>query len=230
MSSIAITTSGFQDSIRALASRAILLPNSGEGFRLVSERGNLMENADPDGVGTMSAVLGLPHDKVEEVCNGINGTVVVANINSPLQIVISGEKSAVEKAGNILKERGAKRVMPLKVSGAFHSPMMENTRDKFAAVVDSISLSDALIPVYTNISAKPVTGIDEIRKAMVQQLVSSVLWTDTVNNIISDGVCEAFEIGPGNVLGGLAKRIDDTLKVLSVSNASKILEVVNEKN
>lgn len=200
-----------------------------DGFWLVSERGRIMEQSDPDGNGTMCAVIGLTQDVVMDVCSCIDGTIVVANINSPQQIVISGEKKSLEKAEPILKEKGAKRIVPLKVSGAFHSPMMEKACAEFAEVIEEISLSDAEIPVYTNVSAKPVTDVEEIRDAMILQLTSPVRWTETVKRILSDGACKAFEIGPRNVIAGLMKRIDDSFTIKSISNSSTILEVLREE-
>jgi len=200
-----------------------------DGFMLVSERGRLMDSADPDGTGIMLAVIGLNYEIVCDVCESVDGTVVVANHNSPLQVVISGEKVAVAKAGKILKERGAKRVIPLQVSGAFHSPMMESVREKFTSAVEKITISDAQIPVYSNVLGLPVTEADEIRKSMINQLTSPVRWTETIYNIIDDGVEKAYEVGPGNVLAGLVKRTDDRLGVKSVSDSPSIMEVLNEE-
>lgn len=200
-----------------------------DGFLLVSERGRLMDSADPDGNGTMVAVIGLDYNVVCEVCEYVDGTVVVANHNSPLQMVISGEKGAVTKAGEILKERGAKRVIALKVSGAFHSPMMESVKGQFASVVENITVSDAQIPVYANVSASPVIEADEIRKTMIHQLTSPVRWTETIINMINDGVKEAYEVGPGNVLSGLVKRTDERLAVKPVSDSLSVMEVLNDE-
>ena len=200
-----------------------------DGFMLVSERGRLMDSADPDNRGTMAAIIGLDYENVEKTCRSVDGTVIVANINSPLQMVISGEKDAVAQAGEILKEQGAKRVVQLKVSGAFHSPLMESVRDSFASAVEKINIFDARIPVYSNVTASPVTDAGEIRKCMVQQLTSPVRWTDTIGNMISDGIKEAFEVGPGNVLSGLIKRTDDRLAVVSVSDSQSVTEVLDEK-
>ena len=200
-----------------------------DGFFLVSERGRIMDSADPYGNGTMAAVIGLDYNVVLDVCDSVDGVVVVANYNSPQQIVISGEKDVVTKAGEILNERGAKRVLSLNVSGAFHSPMMENVKDEFASVVEKISISDAQLPVYSNVSASPVTDAREIRKTMVEQLTSPVRWTETIYNMIGNGVEEAFEIGSGNVLAGLVKRTDDRLKVKPVSDSSSLMEVLNER-
>ncbi|HUT62424.1 MAG TPA: ACP S-malonyltransferase [Anaerolineae bacterium] len=200
-----------------------------EGFELVSERARIMDNVNPDSNGIMCAIIGLTQDAVEEACNAVDGMVVVANMNSPLQMVISGEKDAVEKAGLILKEKGAKYILTLKVSGAFHSPLMKNAQKEFARIVMNTKICDAKIPVYSNVSGKPITDTDTIRNAIIDHLTSPVRWLETVSNMIRDGVEEAYEIGPGNVLAGLARRIDGSLSVRTISEYSQIKELVNEK-
>ncbi len=197
-----------------------------DGFHLVSERGRLMDNADPEGKGTMSAIIGLDAETVRGACESVDGTVVVANYNSPQQIVISGEKAAVAAAGKILNDRGAKRVLPLKVSGAFHSPLMDNATAEFEEIVKQISFSDANIPVYANVTASKTTDTTQIKKLIVQQLTSSVRWTETVLNMITDGIEHACELGPGNVLAGLITRIDGRMTVVSVSDVSSLEEVI----
>jgi [acyl-carrier-protein] S-malonyltransferase len=201
-----------------------------DGFQLVSERGRLMDSADPEGRGTMAAVIGLDPGTVGRVCESVEGTVVVANINSPLQVVISGEKGAVSQAGAILqKDHGAKRVIPLIVSGAFHSPLMVAAQDRFVSVIEKILFFDAAIPVYSNVTALPVTKAEEIRKNMVLQLTSPVRWTEIVSSVIDNGIDEAYEVGPGNVLAGLVKRTDERLRVRPVSDYSSLMEVLNEE-
>lgn len=200
-----------------------------DGFRLVSERGKLMDCADPDNKGTMAAVIGLDYDIVNEVCKSIEGTVVVANINSPGQLVISGDKDSIAKAGEILKEKGAKRVLPLNVSGAFHSPLMECAKASFAEYASKIDISDTDIPVYSNLTASPLCKAEEIRNAMIQQLTSPVRWVESVKKMTGDGVTEAFEVGPGNVLAGLIKRIDENITVNSVSDFNSLNEALNGK-
>jgi [acyl-carrier-protein] S-malonyltransferase len=199
------------------------------GFSLVSARGKLMDGADPEGRGTMAAVIGLTYEVVQEMCRLVTGTVVVANINSPLQMVISGEKDAVEKAGVFMRERGAKRVLPLSVSGAFHSPLMERARKEFNEIVERITIKDARIPVYSNVTAGPVTYAGEIRRLMALQLTSPVRWVETVQNMVCDGITEALEIGPGNVLAGLIKRTAEELEVKPVSEPDGIWEVLHEE-
>ena len=202
----------------------------GDGFRLVSERGRLMDGADPEGRGTMAAVIGLDPDVVRDVCSSIEGQVVVANYNSPQQQVISGEKTAVEKACAALSEKGAKRVLPIKVSGAFHSPLMETARERFAMAIDGIFLSDARIPVFANILASPVIRAGDIRSCMVRQLTGSVRWIETIEAIMKEGQrqgadMELYEVGPGYVLSGLVKRIAEGVAVRSISDISGIEEV-----
>lgn len=201
-----------------------------DGFRLVSERGRLMDGADPEGTGTMAAVIGLDPDVVRDVCSSIEGRVVIANYNSPLQQVISGEKTAVEKAVVALLEKRAKRIVPLNVSGAFHSPLMEKARELMAEMISEMLLSDARIPVFANINASPVTCAGDVRSCMVLQFTSSVRWVETIGAIVSEGqrrgaVIELYEVGPGNVLAGLVKRIADEVIVRSVSDVLDIEEV-----
>jgi [acyl-carrier-protein] S-malonyltransferase len=196
-----------------------------DGLALVLERGRLMDESDPLGIGTMAAVIGLTSEEVSRVCAQVGGTVVAANINAPQQVVISGEKEAVRNAGEALLTRGAKRVLPLNVSGAFHSPLMEEPKTAFKKVVEKIKLQDTRIPVYANVTAKPVTKAAEIKKLMIEQLVLPVRWADTVTNMIQDGIGMAYELGPGAVLAGLARRTDDRLKVISISEPSQLAEM-----
>jgi len=195
-----------------------------DGLRLVLERGRIMDGVDPDSTGAMSAVIGLTADVIGDILARVDGTVVAANMNSQLQTVISGEKSAVEKAGELLKENGAKRVLPLKVSGAFHSPLMEAAREEFADFVEGAGISDATVPVYANVTAGPVTEAEEIRSLMVEQLTKPVRWVEIVRRIVRDGFVSAIEIGPGNVIAGLVKRIDENLTVTSISDDEAVLE------
>jgi [acyl-carrier-protein] S-malonyltransferase len=197
-----------------------------DGFRLVMERGRIMNEADPEGRGAMAAVIGLTAGEVESVCNGIEGVVAVANYNSPLQVVISGEKTAVEAAGAELRENGAKRIIPLNVSGAFHSPLMDEACELFADVVDETPLSDAEIPVFSNVTASPVTDADDIRDLIIRQITSPVEWTGSIENMIKNGMKDALELGPGGVVAGLVKRIDSSVNVRSVSDPAMILEVL----
>ncbi len=196
-----------------------------DGFRLVSERGRLMDEADPEGKGTMAAVIGPDRDIVEEACAETEGVVVLANLNAPGQFIISGEKTAVEHAGDLLMARGARRVLPLKVSGAFHSPLMKGVSEEFARLVADTPLDDAEMPVYTNVTARPVTDAGEIARLMIEQLTSPVRWIDTVAALVADGVERGIEVGPGNVLAGLVKRMD-AFPVVNVSDPAHTDEVL----
>ncbi len=198
-----------------------------DGLKLVAERGRLMANADPADIGTMAAIIGLDYDTVAETCASVGDGVVVANINQPAQMVISGIKEDVARAGELLSKKGAKRVMPLKVSGAFHSPLMNSAKEAFTEIVKSVKITSAEIPVYANVTAGPVTDADEIRKLMVEQLTSPVRWIETITAMRADGLENAFEVGPGAVISGLVKRIDRDLSVVSVSDHVSIQEVTD---
>ncbi|WP_423801679.1 ACP S-malonyltransferase [Neobacillus sp. SAB-20_R2A] len=201
-----------------------------EGVYAVRKRGEFMENAVPNGEGSMAAVLGLDRDKLaavtEEVTNEGN-PVALANLNCPGQIVISGSKKGVEDAGAKAKEAGAKRVLPLEVSGPFHSPLMKPASGQLREVLDGIDMKDAVVQVVANVSAKPVTSAAEIKDKLIEQLYSPVLWEDSVQKMIELGVDTFIEIGPGKVLSGLIKKIDKTVKIYSVSDEESSLAVID---
>ena len=177
-----------------------------EGLRLVAIRAQAMQKACEAVPGTMAAVLALPAETVEEICAGIDGTVVAANYNCEGQIVISGEKSAVEEACIKMKEAGAKRALPLQVGGAFHSPLMEPARAELAEGIAKAHFSTPVCPVYQNVTAMPSTDPEEIKANLLAQLTAPVRWTQSVRNMIADGASEFIEVGPGNVLQGLVKK------------------------
>ena len=177
-----------------------------EGLRLVAIRAQAMQKACEAVPGTMAAVLALPAETVEEICAGIDGTVVAANYNCEGQIVISGEKSAVEEACRKMKEAGAKRALPLQVGGAFHSPLMEPARAELAEGIAKAQFSTPVCPVYQNVTAMPSTDPEEIKANLLAQLTAPVRWTQSVRNMIADGASEFIEVGPGNVLQGLVKK------------------------
>ena len=156
----------------------------------------------------MAAVLALPDEKVEEICDSVEGTVVAANYNCPGQIVISGEIEAVEAACAKALESGAKRALRLPVGGAFHSPLMEPARQELAAAIEATEFSTPRVPVYQNVDAKPHTDPAEIKANLVAQLTAPVRWTRSVQNMIADGATEFIEVGPGKVLRGLVGKID----------------------
>ena len=177
-----------------------------EGLRLVAIRAQAMQKACEAVPGTMAAVLALPTETVEEICGGIDGTVVAANYNCEGQIVISGEKSAVDEACIKMKEAGAKRALPLQVGGAFHSPLMEPARAELAEGIAKAHFSTPVCPVYQNVTAMPSTDPEEIKANLLAQLTAPVRWTQSVRNMIADGASEFIEVGPGNVLQGLVKK------------------------
>lgn len=179
-----------------------------DGLRLVSARAQAMQKACEINPSTMAAVLALPDEKVEEICAGVDGTVVCANYNCPGQLVISGEEEAIDAACVKLKEAGAKRAMRLKVGGAFHSPCMEPARAELAEAIEKTEVHTPVVPVYQNVDAKPHTDPAEIKANLVAQLTAPVRWTQSVRNMIADGADEFIELGPGKVLQGLVNKIN----------------------
>ena len=175
-----------------------------------------MNNAAVATKGAMTAIIGMDKDKITDIISRIDGIVSVANYNSPAQIVITGEVEAVEKANEALKEAGAKRVIPLPVSGGFHSALMNNASVKFSEILDDCDIKDAKIPVFTNVDAEPTTSAIRFKSKMTAQIYSSVMWTQTVEKMVADGVDTIVEIGPGKVLAGLCKKINPSLNVLNV--------------
>ena len=181
-----------------------------DGVKLVYARAQAMQKACEAKPSTMAAILGLPDEKVEEICNQVNGTVgvcVAANYNCTGQIVISGEIEAVNKACELMKEAGAKRALPLKVGGAFHSPLMQPAQDELTAAINATEFHTPVCPVYQNVDAKPHSSPSEIKENLIKQLTASVRWTQTVQNMTHDGAKDFTECGPGNVLQGLVKKI-----------------------
>lgn len=178
-----------------------------DGLRLVSQRALAMQKACEITPSTMAAVLGLEDKVVEDVCATIDGVVVPANYNCPGQLVISGETTAVEAACVAMKEAGAKRALLLPVGGAFHSPMMEPAREELAAAIEKTTFSTPVCPVYQNVPASAVTNPDEIKQNLIIQLTAPVKWTQSVQNMVADGATLFTEVGPGNVLQGLVKKI-----------------------
>lgn len=186
-----------------------------DGLRLVYARAMAMQKACEATPSTMAAIIGLPDETIEKVCAEISkeGNVVVpANYNSPGQVVISGNVEAVKEACVKLKEAGAKRALPLAVGGAFHSPLMEMARVKLAAAIEKAPVSNPICPVYQNVDAKPHTDAAEIKANLLKQLTSPVRWTQSVKNMIADGMTEFVECGPGQVLTGLIGRIQKSLE------------------
>jgi [acyl-carrier-protein] S-malonyltransferase len=198
-----------------------------DGLKLVQLRGELMQKAGEENKGTMAAIVGLDTIKIIEVCRDASelGIVQVANFNSPGQIVISGSIKGVQKAMVLAKERGAKLVKQLVVHGAFHSPLMESAKEDFKVALDYTEFRKVNIPVYTNVHAQPITkdtDLDFIKESLYYQLTSSVKWDESIVNMISDGAREFIELGPGKVLQGLIKRIDNSVSIKGVDKAADV--------
>ena len=189
-----------------------------EAIKLVRARGKAMQQAGLDNPGTLAAIVGLEPSKVEELCKeaASEGIVQCANFNSPGQIVISGSLSGVRKAMELCKAGGAKIVKELVVSGAFHSPLMQSAKDNLLNALDNTPIYNSRFPVYANVTAKPVTAKDEIKKLLFEQVTSPVRWEETIVNMIADGFDEFYEIGPGKVLQGLVKRINPEVKIYGI--------------
>ena len=178
-----------------------------DGLKLVAVRANEMQKCCEKVPGTMAAIIGLPTEKVEEICGSIEGVVIPANYNCDGQIVISGEKEAVLAACEACKQAGAKRALPLAVSGAFHSPLMEPARAELAKAIEATEVRAPRCPIYQNVTALPETDPVHIKENLLKQLTSPVRWTQSVKNMLADGATEFTELGPGTVLQGLVKRI-----------------------
>lgn len=179
-----------------------------DGLRLVAARAMAMQKACELQPSTMAAILGLPDDKVKEICQSVtNEIVVAANFNSPGQVVISGSTEGIKIACEKMKEAGAKRALPLKVGGAFHSPLMEPARQELAQAIEKTSFQKPICPIYQNVVAKAVESPDEIKANLLKQLTSPVRWTETIHQMILDGATHFVECGPGKVLQGLIAKI-----------------------
>ncbi|MBO2532324.1 MAG: [acyl-carrier-protein] S-malonyltransferase [Thermoactinomycetaceae bacterium] len=205
--------------------------NFADAVRIVHQRGNFMEEAVPAGKGAMSAVMGLDRDTLERVCREVSreGRVVEpANLNAPGQIVISGHKEAVEEAGERARQAGARRVVPLAVSGPFHSSLMKPAAERLSEVLADVTVSDASVPVVANVSARPVTDARTIRQSLIDQVASPVLWEDSVRWMMEQGVDTFVEIGPGNVLTGLVKKVNRRVTALSVQDVPSLERALAE--
>ena len=179
-----------------------------DGLKLVHQRALAMQNACDEIPGTMAAILGLEDKVVETVCKETPGIVIAANYNCPGQLVISGETNAITLACEAMKEAGAKRALPLPVGGAFHSPLMEPAKTKLATAIEATAIVSPICPVYQNVVAKGIEAADEIKINLIAQLTAPVKWTQTVQQLLTDGSSLFTEVGPGKVLQGLVKKID----------------------
>lgn len=193
-----------------------------DALRLVYIRATQMQICCEKVPGTMAAIVGLPDEKVEEICSSCEGIVIPANYNCGGQVVISGEKTAVEQACEKAKAEGAKRALPLAVSGAFHSPLMEPARIELGKAIEETRIVEPICPIYQNVSAQAVTDPQTIKKNLLAQLTSPVRWTQSVRNMLADGADYFMEIGPGTVLQGLVKRISAGTEGITIEGLTTI--------
>ncbi|MCY6353701.1 ACP S-malonyltransferase [Clostridium sp. ZS2-4] len=202
--------------------------NFEDAVKLVKKRGKYMQEAVPEGVGTMAAVLGLDNKKIKEACEAVSGEgiVEVANFNCPGQIVIAGEIKAVEAACEKAKELGAKRTMLLSVSAPFHTTMLEPAGIKLYEELKDIELNDIKVPVLTNVTGDYINDVSEIKELLKKQVMSSVMWEDTIRNMINDGIDTFIEIGPGKVLSGFVKKIDRKVNILNVEDLKSLNKTI----
>jgi [acyl-carrier-protein] S-malonyltransferase len=195
---------------------------------LVQKRGQFMQNAVPEGVGGMCAILGLSGDKIREACERASkfGIVEVANYNSPGQIVIGGESKAVEEAQNIAKDLGAKRSIPLSVSAPFHTSMLIPAADNLKEELDTLALGPMKVPVISNVTADYIGELDEVKNLLYQQVMTSVMWDQSICRMVEDGVRHFVELGPGKTLSGLVKRVDRGLNTYNVEDMASLERTV----
>lgn len=201
-----------------------------DAFKVVQNRGVFMQEAVPAG-GAMAAIIGLDGDKITEICDKTEGIVSVANYNCPGQIVITGEEAAVLAAGEAIKEAGARRVIPLKVSGPFHSAMLKGAGTKLGEVLKEIELNEIQTPYVSNVTAEYVTDKDQVKSLLQQQIYSSVKWQQSVETMIENGVDTFIEIGPGKTLSGFLRKINKDMTALNiekVEDIDKVLKAIEE--
>ncbi|MCM1325174.1 MAG: ACP S-malonyltransferase [Bacteroidales bacterium] len=196
-----------------------------DAIRTVRSRGIFMQEAVPAGEGAMAAVLGMTGEEIEAVINPMEG-VSIANYNCPGQLVITGYTEAVEKASKALKEAGAKRVVPLKVSGPFHSPLLSDAGKKLGEVLETVKWNSLRIPYVTNVTAESIIDIRKTKELLEKQVASSVRWEQSVRNMIADGVTVFVEIGPGKTLSGFLKKIDKEMPVFNIEHLADVDSVV----
>ena len=188
-----------------------------DGLKLVSKRAIAMQKACEQNPSSMAAVLGLENEVVENICDEIKEVVVPANYNCPGQLVISGSNEGIDIACEKLKEAGAKRALKLPVGGAFHSPLMEPARAELEKAIDDTQFCEGICPIYQNVTALAITNLETIKENLKKQLTASVLWTQTMEKMVSDGLTSVTEVGPGKVLQGLFKKVDRQIPTESAS-------------
>ncbi len=194
----------------------------GDGVRLVRARGRFMSEAVPPGEGAMAAVIGLDRAQVEAVCGAVAGEVWPANFNSPEQTVIAGRAAAVASACEAALAAGAKKAVPLKVSGPFHTPLMVPAGERLAEALATVAIQPPCCPLINNAEATSLTDPEEIRASLVRQISSPLLWVESVERLANEGVARAYELGPGRVLAGLIRRIDRRIQTLSIADPATL--------
>ena len=193
-----------------------------DAFAVVRKRGIFMQNAVPVG-GAMSAVLGMDAEIIENVCRETEGSVSVANYNCPGQIVITGEKTAVDAAAAALKEAGAKRIVPLNVSGPFHSPMLSAAGEELGKALEGVEIAENFIPYVSNVTADYVTEAKDVKPLLIKQVASSVRWQQTIERLAADGADTFVEIGPGKTLSGFMRKINRNVTVYNIDRMEDFL-------
>lgn len=196
-----------------------------DAVKTVRQRGILMQEAVPAGEGAMSAVLAMEKETIEEICDKTEGVVSIANYNCPGQIVISGETDAVARAGEALKEAGAKRVVPLKVSGPFHSPLLKTAGEKLTDVLKEVEVKNPVAPYIANYNADYVTTAEPVKDLLSMQVYNSVRWEQTIRKMIADGVDTFIEIGPGKTLCGFMRKIDKSVKAINIDKVEDLAKL-----
>jgi len=196
-----------------------------DAVSLVRRRGQYMQEAVPEGEGAMAAILGMELEELEEICSEVGGTVVPANLNCPGQVVISGEKTAVEDVAELSRERGAKRAMLLDVSVPSHSPLMEPATERLKEALEAITIRDLHVPLINNVEARAVRSAEEIREGLIQQLTSPLRWEQGVREMIAQGAETFVEVGPGRILSSLIHRIQRKIKVLNIAETEGLDQV-----
>ena len=188
-----------------------------DGLRLVSQRAMAMQKACDANPGTMAAIINLPDEKIKSICDSISEVVIPANFNCPGQVVISGSIKGVEEACEKMKEAGAKRALPLKVGGAFHSPLMEPAREELADAIQKTKFVRGICPIYQNVTGQAVNDPEIIKSNLIKQLTAPVYWTQTMENMIAAGVNQVVEVGPGTVLQGLFRKMNSNSELSSAA-------------
>jgi len=201
-----------------------------DAMYLVHKRGEFMIEANEGKPFAMAAIIGLSSDEVKDICKEASkvDVVIAANFNTPVQTVISGSKAGVEKAAELAKEKNAKRIVPLAVGGPFHSPLIKKAENWLMAEMNNINFNKTSIPLISNVNAKPVTDIEDIKNNLAKQITSSILWVDSVKFMISEGVDLFIEFGPKKVLAGMLKKIDKNVRVISIDTIETFKLVKND--